>query len=235
MKLRGFILRGGLFLAAAAVGTVVVMMGPSAPASAQMAKNSAVSFDSDGAMTRPEGYREWVYVGTPLTPNDMNNGTAPFPEFHSVYMEPSSWAAYKKTGKYPDGTTFVKELVSVGSKRATSGKGYFMGDFIGLEVAMKDSKRFKDEPGYWAYFSFGHKYPLAKTATAFPAASCNACHDAAAADDWVFAQYYPVLRAAKKAAAARGGEAVHDGATCAECKDTVKRFAEVAPPAKGGG
>ena len=117
----------------------------------------------------------------------------------------------------------------------TSGKGYFMGEFIGLEVAMKDSKRFKDEPGYWAYFSFGHAYPLAKTATAFPASSCNACHEAAAADDWVFTQYYPVLRAAKRGAAANDGEGVHDGATCPKCKDTVKRFAEVAPPAKGGG
>ncbi|MGI9534800.1 MAG: cytochrome P460 family protein, partial [Thermodesulfobacteriota bacterium] len=26
-----------------------------------------------------------------------------------------------------------------------------------------------------------------------------ACHQAAAADDWVFTQYYPVLRAAKPA------------------------------------
>ena len=197
MKLRRFVLRGGLFLAVAAVVTVFVIIGPSAPASAQMAKNSAVSFDSDGAMTRPEGYREWVYVGTPVTPNDMNNGKAPFPEFHNVYIDPSSWAAYKKTGKYPDGTTLVKELIDVGSKRAASGKGYFMGEFIGLEDAMKDSKRFKDEPANWAYFSFGHKYPLAEKATMQPAANCNSCHEASAAEDWVFSQYYPVLRAAK--------------------------------------
>jgi hypothetical protein len=29
-----------------------------------------------------------------------------------------------------------------------------------LEVSIKDSKRFKDEPGHWAYFNFGTKYPL---------------------------------------------------------------------------
>ena len=36
-----------------------------------------------------------------------------------------------------------------------------MGEFIRLVVAMKDSKRFKDEPGYWAYFRFGREYLLA--------------------------------------------------------------------------
>ena len=91
----------------------------------------------------------------------------------------------------------IKELVTVGSKVAVSGKGYFMGDFVGLEATVKDSKRFKDEPGYWAYFSFGHKYPLADTAAAFPTAACNSCHEASAAEDFVFTQYYPVLRAAR--------------------------------------
>ena len=90
----------------------------------------------------------------------------------------------------------IKELVGVGAKEATSGKGYFMGDFIGLEASIKDSKRFKDEPGNWAYFSFGHKYPLKAEAAKNAAASCNACHQTSAAKDYVFSQYYPVLRAA---------------------------------------
>ncbi len=189
---RGLLLVGTL-AAMIYIGSLVGL--PSA--SGQAAKTQAAKFDSTGALTRPEGYREWMYVGTPVTPNDMNDGNAPFPEFHNVYIDLLSWKAFKKDGKYPDGTTLVKELISVGSKRAPSGKGYFMGDFIGLEVAMKDSKRFKDEPGNWAYFSFGHKYPLAKTATMQPAANCNACHEASAADDWVFTQYYPILPAAK--------------------------------------
>lgn len=39
---------------------------------------------SDGDLQRPTGYREWVYVGTPVTPNDMNDGKAAFPEHHNV-------------------------------------------------------------------------------------------------------------------------------------------------------
>jgi len=156
-----------------------------------------VKFDSSGALAQPTGYREWVYVGTPVTPNDMNDGEASFPEFHNVYINPSAWAHYKSSGEFPEGTVLVKELVSVGKKAASSGKGYFMGEFIGLETAVKDSKRFPKEPGNWAYFSFGHSYPLAKSAKAQATASCAACHVALAADDMVFTQYYPVLRAAR--------------------------------------
>ena len=159
-------------------------------------------FNDKNQLLTPEGYREWIFVGTPVTPNDMNNGKAPFPEFHNVYIDPVSYKHYKKTGKFRDGTILVKELVSVGAKSAASGNGYFEGDYIGLEATIKDSERFAKEPGTWAYFSFtntDHSLPYKKTATAFPAVACNACHDAAAADDWVFTQYYPVLRAAKPA------------------------------------
>jgi hypothetical protein len=138
-----------------------------------------------------------VYVGEVVTPNDMNDGEASFPEFHSVYMDPESFAEYEKTGKYRDGTVLVKELSSVGSKNAPSGNGYFQGKFTGLEATIKDSKRFKDEPGNWAYFSFGHKYPLKAEVSKNSVAACNQCHqDNAQKDDWVFSQYYPVLRAA---------------------------------------
>lgn len=153
----------------------------------------------NGQLERPTGYREWIYVGTPVTPNDLNDGKAAFPEHHNVYIDPQSWAHWKKTGQFRDGTILMKELVEVGSKAAVSGNGYFQGNFIGLEATIKSSKHFPDEPGNWAYYSFStpdHK-KLTPSATAFPAASCNACHASAAADDFVFTQYYPVLRAGK--------------------------------------
>jgi len=161
----------------------------------------AFTINDDGTLQRPEGYREWVYVGTPVTPNDMNDGKAPFPEFHNVYIHPENWAVWKSKGELPDGTILVKELVSVGSKSAVSGKGYFMGEFIGLEATIKSKQHFPKEPGNWAYFSFStpdHK-SLKPVAEKFPTESCNACHQASAATDWVFTQYYPVLRGAKGA------------------------------------
>jgi hypothetical protein len=154
---------------------------------------------SDGELARPTGYREWIYVGTPVTPNDMNDGKAAFPEFHNVYIDPVSWAHWKDTGEFRDGTILIKELVSVGSKSATSGNGYFEGDFLGLEATIKSTEHFPNEPGNWGYYSFStpdHK-TLTTSAKAFPKESCNACHQASAADDFVFTQYYPVLRAGK--------------------------------------
>ncbi len=155
--------------------------------------------DASGMLDRPTDYRTWVYVGTPTTPNDMNNGKAAFPEFHNVYIDPMSYKHWKETGKFRDGTILMKELVSVGSKAAVSGNGYFMGDFIGLEATIKSKKHFPNEPGNWAYFSFTSPSDgiLKAKTSAFATKDCNSCHAASAADDFVFTQDYPVLAAAK--------------------------------------
>ena len=156
-------------------------------------------FTADGELI-PFGadvYREWIFVGTPITPNDLNNGEAAFPEFHNVYINPSAWREWKRSGTFPEGTVMVKELTSVGAKQATSGSGYFEGEFTGLEISVKDSTRFPAESKGWGYFSFGHKYPLKKEALPHMFSSCAQCHAANAASDMVFSQYYLVLRAAK--------------------------------------
>ena len=79
---------------------------------------AAVEFTPDGKLKQPVGYRKWVYVGEVVTPDGLNDGEATFPEFHSVYMDPESFAEYEKTGKFRDGTVLIKELSSVGSKKA---------------------------------------------------------------------------------------------------------------------
>lgn len=156
-------------------------------------------YTSEGKLIAPaaDTYREWVFIGTPVTPNDLNDGDAAFPEFHNVYVNPSAWREWKKTGQFPEGTMMVKELTSVGAKKATSGNGYFQGEFTGLELSIKDTKRFPAEAKGWGYFSFGHKYPLAKEAAVNQFSSCAQCHVQNAASDMVFSQYYPALRAAK--------------------------------------
>ena len=186
-------LAGGIILAACTATT----SAEAAPAKAK--------FTSEGAVKMPTKWREWIYVGTPLTPNALNGGEAPFPEFHNVYIEPKAYKHFAKTGEFAEGTQIVKELVSVrendndpetGASSEVSGQGYMMGEFIGLELTIKDNKRYKDHPGGWAYFSFGHQpEPYNATAEAFPAEACNACHNANAENDWVFTQFYPVLRA----------------------------------------
>jgi hypothetical protein len=167
--------------------------------SAGIPENEKPKYTADGQLIpfSPDVFREWIWVGEPLTPNELNDGEASFPEFHDVYINPSAWREWKKSGTFPDGTVMIKELTSIGSKKAPSGNGYFQGEFTGLEHAIKDSKRFPKESKGWGYFTFGHKYPLKKQAALQDVNACAQCHTANAQDDEVFTQYYPVLRAAK--------------------------------------
>lgn len=165
-------------------------------------------FTEEGEMVLPEAevWRKWPYVGTPLTPNALNGGEAAFPEFHSVYIDPVSWDYWRETGTFREGTILAKELVTVydvnalpdGSTQQASGRGYFMGEFAGFEIAYKSAAHFPDEPGNWVYFTFGHHaQPYAATTKKQPVEACNVCHMASAAEDFVFTQFYPVLRASK--------------------------------------
>jgi len=183
-----------------------------APAAPQPAASGAIArtqFDAQGRAMRPVDWRRWVYVGTPLTPNGLNKGKAAFPEFHNVYVEPGAYDSYMKTGAWADGTQIVKELVSVrksdnapdGSSVESSGRGYFQGEFQGLELLVKEPQRFGKEPGGWGFFSFGHKpEPYDATATLLPVSACSGCHEGSADTDFVFTQYYPALRARAKTA-----------------------------------
>jgi len=156
----------------------------------------AAAYTADGKLLRPANHREWIFIGAPVTPNDMNNGKAAFPEFHNVYIDPDSWESYKKTGKFAAGTVILKELVSVGGKSMDSGKGYFQGEFVSLEAMVKDKKRFDKEPGGWAFFRFGEAPDYSATGARMKTGDCNACHSGAS-EDYVFTDTYPVLRAAK--------------------------------------
>src|SRR5438045_232047 len=116
------------------------------PVAAGSSQTTAV-FDSDGKMKLPVGYRRWVFIGAPLTPNALNNGKANFPEYHHVYVEQKNLDAYLKTGVFPEGTVIVKELTRVlnptfpdGSRKEPSRRGYFNGTQNGIDMTITDSK-----------------------------------------------------------------------------------------------
>ena len=165
-------------------------------------ERSAAVFTADGKMQLPTGYRRWVFVGAPLTPNALNNGKANFPEYHHVYVEAQNVDAYLKTGTFPEGTVFVKELTRVlnptfpdGSRTEPSGRGYFNGEFNGIDVTVKDSKRFSTTNG-WGFFTFGHHpEPYDQTAAEKTVTECAGCHIAnVAKTDMTWVQFYPLLR-----------------------------------------
>jgi hypothetical protein len=43
-------------------------------------------YTKESDLILPKNWRSWVYVGSPLTPDALNNGMAGFPESHNVYI-----------------------------------------------------------------------------------------------------------------------------------------------------
>ena len=111
-----------------------------------------------------------------------------------------AYAAYKQTGEFPEGTTIVKELVLLkpgdyedGSRDEASGRGFFADSFAGIDMMVKDTKRFADTGG-WGFYNFGHHAPpYAESAAPAPNDACAFCHTANATHDMVFTTFYPIL------------------------------------------
>lgn len=156
-------------------------------------------YTASGALVLPENFERWMYVGSPLTPNGLNNGAASFPEFHNVYIQPWAYDEYRETGVFPEGTIMFKELQLTlegthpdGSRDEASGRGYFPGRLNGADVSVKDSTRFAATQN-WGYFNFNHGEPKAATAELRPAGECAQCHIDGAKKDMVWTQFYPRL------------------------------------------
>lgn len=74
------------------------------------------------------------------------------------------------------------------SKGSINRGGHFQGELMGLEVHVKDERRFR---GKWAFFSF-HDSEQAAELIPF-SADCYSCHARAGAVDTTFVQFYPTL------------------------------------------
>jgi hypothetical protein len=179
--------------------TAVFAQSESNDGSAMTSERYLPEYTESGDLILPKNYHEWVYVGSPLTPNALNDGEAGFPEFHNVYIEPGSYEIYKETGEFPEGTIFFKELQLTlpaenpdGSRTEPSGRGYFPGKWNGADVTVKDTERYADTGG-WGYYNFNHSEPKAPTATLQPQSECGYCHQASAKKDQVWTQFYPLL------------------------------------------
>lgn len=161
------------------------------------------SFNANGSVNLPVGYRRWIHVGTRLKPigiNILDGLPTKTPEIFNTYIEPSAFAAFQATGQWPDGAQLVKEFsaveVGAGCDAVTMlcatplGSGIFETGFVGLGMMVKDATRFPEAKGNWGYFSFGHRPPPYESmAMKRPASTCEACHATLASDsDYVISR-----------------------------------------------
>jgi hypothetical protein len=99
-----------------------------------------VGFKDKDTLLRPTGYREWGFMGSSLGlryNQDFAENTATI--YHNVYINPSSFRAFAKTGQFPDGTVMILELASAEEKTEPGLQGSFEKEFVGSIVSVKDS------------------------------------------------------------------------------------------------
>ena len=86
-------------------------------------------YTASGDLILPKNFHEWVYVGSPLTPNALNDGHAGFPEYHNVYIEPGSYEIYKRTNEFPERTILAATHAAGAEPRRFANRAFGEGLF----------------------------------------------------------------------------------------------------------
>ncbi len=182
----------------AVLGLVAFQRGNAHPA----AEPEAPQFNDKGELLPPANYREWIWLtsGLDMTYNDNGRRAGPASEvdapkpFDNVFVTPSAYREFKRTGTWPDGTMFVIEIRESKTKVHPNQAGWVQGDIAGMPAAVKDSKRFGDAK--WGYFSLmrnGKPTPSGPMSTN-GSDGCYSCHNKNGAVDNTFVQFYPTLK-----------------------------------------
>ena len=95
-------------------GVAIFAQAPTSPGALARSRYLP-EYTPTGELKLPENsiWRDWVFVGAPLTPNALNGGQANFPEYHYVYIEPGSYEIYRKTGIFPKELFFSRSCSSL--------------------------------------------------------------------------------------------------------------------------
>lgn len=149
--------------------------------------------DDKGNISFPKNFRTtMVHLGSWFVPEGGASG------FHDVYTEKESVEVFRKTGKFPDGATLVKELrvSKAGSYTTGSGVSYATNGIKQWFVMIKDVKgRFADNPLWgdgWGWALYKPDDRGKNVATNYKT-DCLSCHIPAKDNDWVYTEAYPTL------------------------------------------
>jgi hypothetical protein len=152
-------------------------------------------FTKEGALQPPADYREWIFLSSGLGmtygPNAPAAG-APL-RFDNVYVNPSSYREFLRSGAWPDGTVLVLEIRESESEGSINRHGRYQTRRTAMEANVKDSRRFGGNG--WAFFDLTRamdgRQPVAKR---IPSPNrCEQCHSSNGAVDNTFVQFYPEL------------------------------------------
>jgi len=155
-------------------------------------KSPQPQYDAKGELMRPTDYREWMFLSAGF---GMNYSPAPGSHemFTNVFVQRWAYDEFVASGKWPEQSMFVIDERDAASRSSINQKGHYQTDLMGLAIEVKDSAR---NPDKWAYYGFDAD---GKTAGAMPKGNgCWSCHDAHAAVEHTFVQFYPTLKVVAK-------------------------------------
>jgi hypothetical protein len=156
---------------------------------------AAMRFDKDGNLILPKDRDRWITVGSTFALSYEGDGGT---SFNTVRLDPESYDAYVKSGKFPVGAMFDLEIRQPQTEVAPAKGGTTQGKVIGHSMHVKDEK---GGPGTWTFYSYADGAAVGRPIARSQA--CYACHQAHAKDDTVFSQFYPTMTEARDRALSR--------------------------------
>lgn len=148
--------------------------------------------DKSGNIRKPDGVRDTFQALGAYTVLDPKGN-----QMHMTYASPGTAAAYRRTGKFPDGTVLVKEVSGTEHAQLTTGDANWASDTKVWFVLIKDDKgRYPGNPLWgdgWGWALFKSDAPDKQVATDYRK-DCLGCHIPAKSTDWIYVKGYPVLR-----------------------------------------
>jgi hypothetical protein len=157
--------------------------------------------DAHGNISLPSDFQtKWAFLGTwsVASKDAEQSGSASghgAAALHNVYTPPGTIEAFRESGKFPDGSVLVKELLKTKTATMTTGEVSRGQELEGWFVMIKDTlNRFPGNTLWgdgwgWALFDAN-----GKLTTKDYKVECLGCHIPAKNNDWVYVEGYPVLR-----------------------------------------
>src|SRR5262252_1780786 len=181
-------------LGIAAISAIVVGAGYAQVNTRPSPETSAPIVDDKGNLHVPEGYRT-TYEAFGSWAVAANEGPGA-KELHVVYASPGTIAAYRRDGRFPEGTVLVKEVFQAATAPLTTGTVSHAETLKGWFVMVKDTTgRYAANKLWgdgWGWSWFDATDPVKTTSTDYRV-NCLACHVPARAFDWVYVDGYPPL------------------------------------------
>ena len=169
----------------ALTAAAITFVAASAATHAQ-APDPAPAYTADGKLNFPASYRTWVFLSSGLDMSYLPFAVPGRHSFTNVFVNPSAYAEFQKTGTWPDKTTLILEVRRGETNGSINRNGQFQAEIVQTEVHLKDAAR-----GGWAFYGFRDQAtPAAMTART---ADCYSCHQANGAVDTTFVQFYQTL------------------------------------------